>query len=437
MWRGNAGVQRGILNFDLCRASICLAIVATVALKNWSYVVYVAQVFMILTVAHKCSKQPALPNVMFYVAFYGSFVFWCLLSTFWSTSPERAVTALVGVVQFVVVGLFVALYSIMERDTDFLLECLAWAGVALLVVLAVVTPRSDWIASMQAISDTASAKNRVGVTAGYHPNALGYICSVCIVLWLYKYRKNRRRLWCLFLVAAFIVVLLFTKSRLSIIMAACCVAAYYVLASKSTLRSLGIVVVVVTVLSVVLWALLNIPMFYQLVGFRFAAMFGIAGSVDASTTTRGDMARIAFDLFVENPITGVGFANYAVHYYFDYSGWALTYAHNNYAELLADLGVVGIITYYAVPVWSLVTLIRFRKNAEKDEMHFVLIALTICLLVSDYASISYTNDFVHIFWATAFAYCSMLKTSSAVKNAKLDKRLDEKANLAARVEDCL
>lgn len=409
-----ASSRGGILNLDLCKASICLAIVATVALKNWSFIVYAAQALMILGVAHKCSRRVALPNVALYIAFYGAFAFWCLLSAFWAVSPDRAVSATVGVVQFIVVGTFVAFYAMLERDVDFLLGCLAWAGVALLIVLVIVTPRNDWVESMQAISDTASDKNRIGTTVGYHPNALGHLCSVCAVLWLYKFRKGGKwRLCCLVPITAFIVVLLFTKSRLSILVVAACIAAYYVLSSRSALKRLGIVVAIVVVLAVAGWALLSIPALYELAGFRFAAMFGLTGSVDASTTTRGDMTRIAFELFSRNPVTGVGFANYAVHYYYEYSGWAMTYAHNNYAELLADLGVIGTASYYAVPAWCLATLIKYRRSAMNHELHFVLLALVICLLVSDYASISYTNDFIQIFWAVAFAYCQMARHSFA------------------------
>lgn len=409
MGRGKTVSRKSILDTDVYKTSVFLAIVATVALKNWDFVVYAAQALMILAVGHKCARQFSLSNVSLYIAFYGLFSFWCLLSAFWAISAVRAMAALVGVIQFVVIGIFVAIYAISEHDAEYLLDCLAWAGVILIAILVAMTPRNDWIQSMQAINDVASSANRIGYTVGYHPNALGHVCAVCAVLWLYKYRKNEKRRWCLVPIVAFIVVLLFTKSRLSIFVAAGCIAVYYALSSRSALKRLGTVVTIITVLSVAGWALLNIPALYELAGFRFAAMFGLTGSVDASTTTRGDMTRVALELFARNPIMGVGFANYAVHYFTEYSGWAMTYAHNTYAELLADLGIIGIVTYYAVPVWCLVTLIKHRSHAESSELHFMLIALAICLLVSDYATISYTNDFIQILWAAVFAYCQLLK----------------------------
>lgn len=401
--------HKSILDIDIYRASVFLGIVATVALKNWDVVVYAAQALMILAVGHKCAKRASLPNVAIYVAFNGFFAFWCLLSAFWAINPVRVMSALIGVVQFVIIGTSIVLFASSKRDIEFLFDCLAWAGVVLIVVLVILTPRSDWIQSMQAISDAASSENRIGRTVGYHPNALGRICAVCAVLWLYKYRNSGKRRRCLIPIAAFVVILLFTKSRLSIIILAVCMASYCILSSRSALKRVVITVLVIAVLAILSWGLLNIPTLYDLAGFRFAAMFGLTGSVDASTTTRGDMTRVAFELFSRNPILGVGFANYAVHYFAEYSGWAMTYAHNNYAELLADLGIFGTASYYAIPLWCFVTLIKYRCRANNHDLHIALIALAICLLVSDYASISYTNDFIQILWAAVFAYCQMLK----------------------------
>lgn len=415
--------RESILNCDLCKASVFLAILSSVALKNWSSIVYAAQALMILVVAHRCSKRMTLPNVLLYIGFYGAFAFWCLVSALWAASPDRAVSAFVGVLQFVVVGTFIALYVILEQDIDYPLECLAWAGVALLIVLFIMTPRDEWTASMQAISDAASDENRIGITVGYHPNALGRLCSVCVVIWLYKFRKEGRHLWCLLPMIAFVAVLLFTKSRLSILVTAVCIAVYYVLSSTNTLRRIGVAVLVLLALSIVGWALLCIPSLYELVGFRFAAMLGFTGSIDASTTTRSDMTHIAFELFGRNPIMGVGFANYAIHYYYEYAGWAMTYAHNNYAELLADLGVIGVITYYAVPIWSLARLVCNRNSANNKNLHYMLIALMICILLSDYASISYTNDFIQLLWAAVFAYCRLEIISSPKSVTKRAQRV--------------
>lgn len=404
-------VKSKIANVDLCRVSIAIAIIATVAFRNWSFIVYAAQAFMVLMVLSRCAKKRLLPNIGLYVACFGFFVFWCVLSSYWAISPERTLAASVGVFQFVVLGSFVALYSLMDGGTEFLIECLAWAGVAGLLILIILTPSDAWVAAAQKMTDAASGSNRIGGTIGYNSNALGHVFAVCIVIWFYKYQKTAGKLIYLLTIAAFAIVLLFTKSRLSIVLAVVCILLYHLILARGSIRKLILAAVFLLVGAAILWALFYVPALYQLVGFRFAGLFGVSGAVDASTSTRQEMIRVALELFRQNPIRGVGFANYAVHYFNDYSGWAATYAHSNYAELLADLGIVGMVSYYAVPVWTFVSLIRTRGSAENREIHYLLLALQTGLLVADYASISYTNDFTQIFWAISFAYAIAVQGS--------------------------
>ena len=403
--------QSGFGSLDLCKLSIVLACVATVALRNWSFVVYAAQVFMVLMVLAKCARAGRVPNIWFYVATYGFFTCWCLTSVFWATDEGRVLSASVGIVQFVILGGCIAVYICVEQDTDFVIDCLAWASLALIAVLAATTPVTAWREAMDIMADASSASNRIGYSIGYHPNALGHLCAVSAAIWLYKYSKSGKKPINLLPVVLMCTIVVFTKSRLSVVIVVACIALYRILITKDFLRKFATLMVLLLAVLAVFWVLLNIPIFYQMVGFRFEAMLGLSGAVDASTSTRSDMIAIAMELFSSKPFTGVGFANYAVHYFYDYGGWTMTYAHSNYAELLADVGLPGTIAYYAVPVWTLCTLIKNWGKAANRELHVLLTTLALCLLVADYSSISYTNDFVQILWAASYAYALGLKRS--------------------------
>lgn len=409
MVNSGTSMHSKILNIDLCRFSILIACVATVALKNWNYIVYAAQAFMILMILGKCMRHGSIPQIGVYVGCYGFFVLWCLLSVFWSASPDRALAAIIGVVQFVVLGLCVVIYILLEHDTEFLISCLAWSGIALLLVLVAVTPINGWSAALEATTDAASDPNRLGTTVGYNSNALGHVCAVCSILCFYEHKIKKPKK--LFLVASlvFLFVIFFTKSRLSVVLILALFVVYGLLTSRNFLRRAVMIFVLAAGVAFVFWAMFSIPWLYQLIGFRFVAMLGLSGSVDASTTMRATMIRIGMELFKQHPLTGVGFANFAVHFYYDYGGWKMTYAHSNYVEMLADLGLPGAIAYYAVPVWTLISLLRYRRQARNPELHALLLAALICLLAADYSSISYTNDFTQLLWATSFAYTLDLK----------------------------
>ena len=58
-------------DIDLCKVSIALAFIATVALRNWVYVVYAFQGFMLLMIASKLARRWTLPDVRPYLFSYG------------------------------------------------------------------------------------------------------------------------------------------------------------------------------------------------------------------------------------------------------------------------------------------------------------------------------------------------------------------------------
>ena len=79
------------------------------------------------------------------------------------------------------------------------------------------------------------------------------------------------------------------------------------------------------------------------------AMMGIINHsymIDASTNTRINMIKYGFEMFKSNPILGVGIGNYAYYGYHIYGLFAEVYSHNNYIEMLSNIGIVGFISYY-------------------------------------------------------------------------------------------
>ena len=82
---------------------------------------------------------------------------------------------------------------------------------------------------------------------------------------------------------------------------------------------------------------------------------------------------IGWDLFYQSPITGVGVNNPSVLTYFLY-GKENYYLHNNYIELLAGTGIIGLLAYYSMYVYIAYNLIRYRNfhsNEYRNGAHFI------------------------------------------------------------------
>lgn len=164
------------------------------------------------------------------------------------------------------------------------------------------------------------------------------------------------------------------------------------------------------------WALFNVEVLYDAIGYRMEGMvaaFTGEGEVDASSRVRMNMIEIAIDLWKEEPLLGHGLDNYK-----HLNGlYVSAYAHNNYAELLATLGLLGLIAYYWYFVYLVIKLIK-----EKDmgmEKWFWSLAV-ICLAIFDYGMVSYDMYAMHLLLLQASIALRMNKGKLVLQDNRTD-----------------
>lgn len=416
---------------DFTRLLVAFGIFATVALRTWDVVVYGAQYLMVLAVVLHLAKRRFAFRAGAYAAFYGFFTIWCALSALWARDADRTLSAVPGLLHFTILGTVIAAYVIAESSPEFLMNCLAWSVLGLVVVLVILTPPDVWRETMEPMANASSDANRLGYTVRYHPNALGRVLAIGALLWIFKLREVRNyRLLKLLVVIALVTVLLLTKSRLSIALLSALVLLFLLFTSRDFSKFMMRATIGIAGACLTVWAFLTVQVLYDAVGFRFAAMWGAGGTTDASTATRAEMIRIAFDLFGRNPIGGVGFENFAYFYYYDYSGWAETYSHSNYFELLAGVGAVGLLSYYAIPIWVTGKLASQRRSDGHHDRAAatLLLLLAISQLVADTASISYTNDFVQLVTVLLFSWVVVNESRSPTRGHAIRTSLSRPAS---------
>jgi len=104
----------------------------------------------------------------------------------------------------------------------------------------------------------------------------------------------------------------------------------------------------------------------------FSNLFYSTGVADNSTTTRLGMIQYGLEQFIYRPIQGYGINNFRVLYQ-QATGWD-TYSHNNFVELLVDVGIVGFSLYYYI---YYIILRQAKKLSVGTTTIFVLILITI------------------------------------------------------------
>lgn len=174
-------------------------------------------------------------------------------------------------------------------------------------------------------------------------------------------------------------VILATVSKKGIIFAAMILFIYF----TTEINNFKKIIIQVLVVSIVAYFVLhNMEFFGDIMESnikRMTDLFNVLAGhqKDASTTERLRLINAGLDLFSNSPILGIGIDNFKI--------FNEHYAHNNYIELLACVGMVGVATYY------LIFYFLFKKisTMNNKQLKKILYGYLIVVLLMDVALVSY------------------------------------------------
>lgn len=250
---------------------------------------------------------------------------------------------------------------------------------------------------------------RLGVSTindAWNANNIGVMASFAIVFSIYYYmfiydnRTVTGKVFFVCILAFFGVAVMLSGSRKALLLAFIVLFGYILQTSQSHI--VRNIIIVLSAGSLGIYLLFNIPFFYDNIGYRFESfllMLRGAGG-DKSILGRQDMVEVGLRVFWDRPVLGYGI-NCFKDVYGAISG-RVVYAHNNYIELLVDVGIVGVIIYYAYLFWMLFT----SKCRIKSTMFIKSILLAI--LVCDYGMVSYYDGLVQ--YVLCIAVCILMKS---------------------------
>lgn len=403
---------------------LAAVIISSLSLRNFQYLVYLVQIVFLITSVKKAlndsNKWYAL-TTMFFAAFSG-------VSVFWAKDSSVVPGTLVSLLQISVICLVITCFLKSLDSIERVIDHIVIAAVVLIVNLLVFTSADEWRSiifySNSAYVDVASSAGRLGRSIGMHPNTFGGTVSICLLFVLYRlYGKRQWRY--LFLTLILLFLLLLSKSRSSLIEMALGVLLFFVLVQRKTSKRLMRLMMAVLIGLGALWAVMNVPVLYNLVGYRLEGVIRMltGGKADASASTRMEFIQIGLDIFSDYPLAGVGLNNFSVVAYQDYGTYAQVYAHNTLVEILADLGLVGFISYYSIRayclfrLWRLYHRFRYLCSVRQWNLLAFVLMLSCLLMVMDMSHMTYITEsyqYAHIIVITAtFVLTHGLKARAA------------------------
>jgi len=158
----------------------------------------------------------------------------------------------------------------------------------------------------------------------------------------------------------------------------------------------------IVVVGLVSWAIMNVPALYDSIGVRFEGLFNIVNGnfvdADDSSLVRYWMIRIGWKNFLKQPVIGYGLNNFA----YLYTKLTSVYSHNNFIEMLVDLGLVGFLVYYSFYAYILIRLIGIQNDVSGVRDFFL--AYMLVLFIFEVGNVTYNYLPIHIFIGLASAY---------------------------------
>lgn len=336
-----------------------------------------------------------------YLVWMVLFTLFCSLSALWSINVKFSYLAvLTKMMPVYSVTLFIYLYARTYHNLEIVLKAFYISAIIFLVYVFSVVDMSmigeGRLTTAVADSDVAEGLNSnyiagrmvIAIYAGY------------FVFWKIGKSNFFLKLFHLLLCLVMIYVILVSGSRTSLGLLILPLFVYFFMKKGSMLiKCLGIAIAI----GVFYFVVMKVPYFYDIIGERVEDVFDIAnGSDDGNEdVSRLILMQLGLDWFIEKPILGYGINCFRMLSY--HSPWFSDYfyAHNNYIELMVDVGIIGLIIYYLsyIMIYS-----NYRKcHLRNNGVGIVVISLLIVMMFSDMFWVGYYNNMSQFLLCIAFA----------------------------------
>ncbi|MBQ8779844.1 MAG: O-antigen ligase family protein [Alistipes sp.] len=308
------------------------------------------------------------------------FLLFCSISYLWAFSPHLVLWVIIKQqipIYALCLGIIVFVYN--RDDFDKVLRSYYYAALILLLFVLINVDIAN-IGSSRLADDGEGDlwnPNYIGLYmalacyAGYFGIVKSQVCSKLFKL----------AFWIITLVMISLIMLSGSRGALLAMIVPLCFKQLY---GNTNIIKTGIVITLIC--AVVYLLVMKVPVLYEIIGVRIEELFNIfSGSDDGS----GDDSRLILILsgliwFQDSPILGVGINNFRVlsGKYLPYS--KEFYAHNNYVELLVDVGLVGFLIYYSIYFFLIRKHKRMNSKYKAWFMGFIVFSL-----IADFTNVSY------------------------------------------------
>lgn len=349
-----------------------------------------------------------------YIKWYFLLLIIFIISYFYAIDSSAALSSIELMVKILLLAIAFASYIESYEDFFVLLKAFAFSGAILICVLFFTNNLEE---------------GRLGRELFGNPNsfALYMMLSAICSLFLFIYYKNTKRIFYILCSFLILIALILSGGRKFFIIPFIFLYFYffakYIQTNISKVIKYTFIFAIALILTLIL--IFKVQFLYNNIGYRFEGllnMFFNVNEADTSSLIRLDMINKGIEYFKQKPFFGYGLDNYKILYGAD--NGTVVYSHNNYIEMLVNLGIVGFVIYYGFIIILLKKL--FALKNDKYNLRNFFIAIILSFLVFDIGAVTYSIYFYNVFLA-------LVSTYVLLSNKKISGRNNEKSIIDKRL----
>lgn len=398
-----------IKKLNLLDISILQLCIIMIAFNDWSSLAIFSQVIAFGIICLDCLKKQSIKisiSTGKYIIYKGLFVLWGCTGLVMSAYSQVVSSIIISLCLRTMTGITVLMYIKDNNRRLKFMKHLIIAGCVLCARMIIVVPIAAW------------GTERVGIYLSHNPansyNNTGITFAIGIIIAFLFYEKeviknNKLRI---LLIIIFSIFSLFSGSKKQIFFIVASIIVYAICTSKTPLKFVRNLLGIIVSLGILAFLIFKVDALYNVIGERFLAFLSYFSEqnnsmADASTISRGLYLKDAWRVFKLHPVFGVGFDCFK---YFNV--YASCWAENNFMELLADVGVIGVILYYLLYVEMIKGLFK-RINKYHHFLDIEILIVLVCMMIVDFTMVSYANSILQF-------HVTFLYASSSI--SRLNKR---------------
>lgn len=330
------------------------------------------------------------------------FLLYGFASYLWAIDGTYTIKRMSTVAQTLICMYFVYTYYRDDKDSSRLLDCVMWAGY-------IVAIYAIYYYGLSTIRSLIAAGDRID-NEFTNVNAIGMMAAYSLIITFSKIINKHFSISLIFSVPALLMVIASGSRKAFIIFL---FGIFFVYMTRSISQSTNpaetilkfVLVCIAGVLAVM--AIWSIPAFRPVTERLLQTLnqFTGQGRVDESTMRRAWFIEIGLEQFFKTPIQGIGIGNSLFIIGRD------TYLHNNYIEILACGGILGIVTFYSSYLCCFKRLMSGMK--KYDEITVLCVTFFILQLLMDFMQVSYFAKDTYFYFMIFFLQVKSLNRESS------------------------